>query len=124
MTSHERDPMDDPFYGLGYTTPEDADKYHAERLAKQHIPAEHVPRHSGNVRDYESDRDHLPHMTMDEVREARALPKNTAGPEAVRAVLNEVQDRQIDEIAAGDEIYAAALRRARDAKRQRHTDIA
>lgn len=124
MTSQERDPMDDPFYGLGYTTPEDADNYRAERFARQHIPVEHAPHRTGHVRDYESDRDHLPQMTIGEVREARALPKSTTGREAVRAALREVQDQQIDEIAAGDEMYAEALRRVRDARRQRRSDSA
>lgn len=117
MTEQKNDYSDDPFYGLGYTTPEDAEQYHAERLARQKLPIEYNPRRSGHVRSYESDRDLEPHMTMDEVRAARSLPRS-AGAAAARAILREVQDEEIDQIAAGDETYARALKRARDQRRQ------
>lgn len=116
---------DKPFYELGYATPEEAEDYHAERFARQKLPVPKRKFRSGHIRDYESDRDHdlLP-MNMDEVREARNQPRSEGAAAAARAALREVQNRDIDDIAAGDEKLAAALRRVRDERRSHHQDTA
>ncbi len=58
------DERDNPFYDLGYTRPDVAVVLRKKRLARQSMESarvgmgEKVPRRSGHVRDYESDRDH------------------------------------------------------------------
>lgn len=106
------------FYDLGNTRPEEAVRLRAERLAKQKIPVDHAPHPTAHVRDYSSDRDDDPRLTMDEVREPRPVV-DPATRLAVRAAMAEISDQRITDLANGDEVYAAALRRARDEKRAR-----
>lgn len=67
MRSHE----DDPFYNLGFTMPEVAEEFRAQRLESQKIDqvtdeirrkSSRRPRRVSRVRDFEGDRDHADEM--------------------------------------------------------------
>jgi len=110
---------------IGYLSQDDAEQAHIDRLGRQQVPlnTRSMPHpRGGNVRGfYDGEPDELTGpIHLDEQQHVT----NRTGMAAVRAAFAEVDDRRIAEIAAGDEVYEAALRRARDSRRTQRNQSA
>lgn len=115
---------ENPFYDLGYTTPEDAIEMRAAH-SHEHPPIQRVtPRKSGHVRDYESDADYRVEMESLPPGFVEENPSQPMIPGLALAIarlrLEENDKAAIEKQYGQGTLIANALMRSRKERRRFH----